>query len=191
MRMAIVLEMCGVAKRYVAGFGDCVASVHVLRSVDLSVSAGEAVAITGSPGTGKSTLLLAAAGLLVPDLGEVRWCGESSRAAAARHASYHFVGTAAGARRPTQRDRPATRIRLIDDPDALGGAGLSRLAHWIRRRCAVGEAIIIGTRNRALARDLAPRVLTLVGGRLNPHLVVAAPRVAEPQRDARIHATGD
>lgn len=178
MRMSSALEMCGVAKRYVAGYGECVGSVHALREIDLAMSFGEAVAVVGPLGSGKSTLLLAAAGLLVPDAGEIRWLGEPTRAAGTRVAVYHFVG---GRHRPA-RTPPAARIHLIDDPDALARAGVSRLARWIDRRCASGEAVLIGTRDRALAHVLAPRVLRLAGGRLHADVVAAVPRVAESRR---------
>jgi putative ABC transport system ATP-binding protein len=49
----------------------------VLTSVDLTVSAGDEIALTGRSGSGKTTLLLALAGLL-PTSGAVRWPGLSA-----------------------------------------------------------------------------------------------------------------
>ncbi len=47
----------------------------ILRAVDLSVQAGEAVVLMGRNGAGKSTLLRHAAGLLAPTRGSVSSCG--------------------------------------------------------------------------------------------------------------------
>jgi len=44
-----------------------------LRGVTMSVGGGEIVAVTGASGSGKSTLLLCLAGILRPDVGEVRF----------------------------------------------------------------------------------------------------------------------
>lgn len=48
----------------------------VLDRVDLTVGAGEIVALLGPSGSGKSTLLRIIAGLEAPDEGAVRWNGE-------------------------------------------------------------------------------------------------------------------
>ena len=52
-------------------FHDGEAELQVLRGVDLSLAAGESVALLGASGNGKSTLLQIAAGLEQPDRGEV------------------------------------------------------------------------------------------------------------------------
>jgi len=176
--MSLALEMCGVAKRYVAGCGGCLASVTVLRRVDLAVRFGETVAVFGPTGAGKSTLLLAAAGLLAPDRGDIRWCGDSSLSAAMRCAMYHF----AAARAEAPRVPPETRLHLVDDPDALAGSGAAHLARWITRRCHAGESVLIGTRCRATANALASRVLALADGALHADATSSTPRVAEATR---------
>jgi len=58
------MQARGLVKRY----GDRVA----LRGIDLSVGAGERVAVIGPNGAGKTTLLSILAGILKPDGGEVR-----------------------------------------------------------------------------------------------------------------------
>ncbi|MFK3778903.1 ABC transporter ATP-binding protein [Agrobacterium sp. NPDC089420] len=51
--------------------GNAAASVHVLKSIDLSIGEGEAVGIVGPSGSGKSTLLMVLAGLERLDSGEI------------------------------------------------------------------------------------------------------------------------
>ncbi len=50
-------------------------ATQALRGANLTVNAGEIVAVMGPSGSGKSTLLHCLAGILVPDSGEVRFSG--------------------------------------------------------------------------------------------------------------------
>jgi len=65
--MTGLLELRQVSKVYGAAPNE----VHALRAVDLSVPAGELVAIMGPSGSGKSTLLTIAGSLEEPSAGEV------------------------------------------------------------------------------------------------------------------------
>ena len=61
--VAPLLELRGVQK----SFGEN----KVLNGVDLSVHSGEAIAVIGPSGTGKSTILRLICGLIAPDAGEL------------------------------------------------------------------------------------------------------------------------
>ena len=84
----IVLSVRNLTKTYRSA-GD---EVAVLRGVNLDISAGERVALTGESGSGKSTLLHLIAGLDAADSGEIRVddisvseLNDSGRAALRRH----------------------------------------------------------------------------------------------------------
>ncbi len=72
-RGPVVLDLKGLAKSYPSEGPP----VRALRGVDLTVEAGEFVAVMGPSGSGKSTMLNLVAGLDRPDAGEVHVAGQS------------------------------------------------------------------------------------------------------------------
>ena len=72
----VALKLTGVVRT----FRQAGAVLEVLRGVDLSIAAGEMIALVGPSGAGKSTLLQIAGVLEAPDDGDVIVGGQSSRA---------------------------------------------------------------------------------------------------------------
>src|SRR3954466_16100343 len=68
-----LIDLQDIRKSY--GGGDA-PEVHVLRGIDLSIHAGEFVAIMGASGSGKSTLMNILGCLDKPTSGEYRFMGE-------------------------------------------------------------------------------------------------------------------
>lgn len=157
--MAIALEARGVNKSYRAGNGSCVASTRVLRDIDLIVHAGDAVGLLGDRGAGKTTLLLCLAGLLGADRGAIRWFGDPTVAAAARHVLYHATRT--DLLRTGVAECP--HVHLVDVPTVPGMS--PDLDDWIELRCLAGDAVILAARSRAMFAP-AMKVFSLSGGRL-------------------------
>lgn len=161
-----VIEMSGVTKAFPDGSG----TRTVLDGVDLSVAAGELVALMGPSGSGKTTLLHLAAGLDRPDGGQVVVGGhylsglDASGLAALRRDTVGYVEqrlnliavlTAAenvmlplelGGARPRE-----ARQAAVAALDAVGLADLAdqdaeRLSGGEQQRVAVARALVGGRR---------------------------------------------
>jgi putative ABC transport system ATP-binding protein len=157
-----VLEMRQVSRTY----GQGAAEVHALRQVDLTVRAGEMVAVMGPSGSGKSTLLTIAGTLEDASSGEVRIGGQDvmkmSRNAKARlrrrSIGYVFqdfnllpgLTAVENVALPLELDgTPARRARVaaLRALDELGLADRSRhfpdqLSGGQRQRVALARAIV-------------------------------------------------
>jgi lipoprotein-releasing system ATP-binding protein len=155
-----VLESIDLHRGYTTGRG----RVDVLRGVDLSVAAGEVIAVLGPSGSGKSTLLHLLAGLDTADGGEVRWSGRrivhTERDVTRRRASHvglvfqhHYLLTELSAlenvtlpariqgRRAERAARDLLAAMGLADRD---DAPLHALSGGERQRVAVARAMVLG-----------------------------------------------
>jgi putative ABC transport system ATP-binding protein len=167
-----VLQMRHVSKTY----GQDAAEVHALNDVDLSVAAGQMVAVMGPSGSGKSTLLTIAGTLEDPTSGEVLIAGtavtEMSRNAKAR-VRRRFIGyvfqdfnllpgltAAENVALPLELDGISARKARLTGLKALDELGLGeragnypdQLSGGERQRVAIARAVV-GDRRLLLADE--------------------------------------
>lgn len=155
--MTVILSLDGVIKRYAAGVPGCSATVEVLRLVHLQVAHGDLIGIIGPRRSGKTTLLLCAAGLLVPDVGRITWFSDDGTARAQGRDDVRYVDA-----RPPLCEfltvRETLRYRtpltppgcegLIDDAlgraalNVLGPVAVGRLTKHFRARVAIATALV-------------------------------------------------
>jgi putative ABC transport system ATP-binding protein len=144
-----MIEIAGLTKAL--GAGD--RAVQILHGIDLSVPAGEFVAIMGPSGSGKSTLLGLMAGLDRPSAGSIKLDGQELRGlgedALARlrgrtlgfvFQSFHLIPTL------TAEENVAVPLELRGDGDArararalLATVGLAERAHHLPGQLSGGE----------------------------------------------------
>ena len=144
----------------------------LFEGFDLSLAAGEAVALTGPNGAGKTSLLRAICGLIRPLGGQIRFDGAAGPVPAedARSRDLHFVGHQDGLKSGrTAWDELLFQVRWTGgSTDAARAAcdrlDLSRLRDLEVRKLSAGQR-----RRLALARLLAsPRRLWLLDEPLAP-----------------------
>ena len=158
-----LLEVHGVTKRFGAGASEA----QVLRGIDLSVQAGEFVALVGPSGSGKSTLLHILGLLQTPSEGTVRLSGLDTSAlddagrARLRRDSLGFVfqfhhlipsltaeenvriplALASGSMRATLRPRALASLRAVG-LEAKADASSRTLSGGEQQRVAVARALV-------------------------------------------------
>ncbi|OLN24760.1 ABC transporter ATP-binding protein YvcR [Desulfovibrio sp. DV] len=140
--------------------------VNILRGVDLTARAGEALAVTGPSGAGKTTLLMLMAGLLAPTSGTVAIAGldlstlnEDGLAAFRRDnvgivfQAFHLVPAMTALENAALPLEFAGRSDAFDRAaEALDAVGLSQRVNHFPAELSGGEQQRV-----ALARALAPR----------------------------------
>lgn len=147
------------------------ARVHVLKSLSLSIAAGETVGLVGPSGSGKSTLLMVMAGLERADRGSVKVAGTElaglDEDALARFRgshvgivfqSFHLIPTM------TALENVAVPLELAGRPDAFPRAAAELEAVGLGGRMRHYPSQLSGGEQQrvAVARALAPEPRILV-----------------------------
>jgi putative ABC transport system ATP-binding protein len=166
--MAELLQLRGIAKAYARGER----RLRVLADLSLTVDSGEVVAVVGSRGEGKTTLLEVAAGIERPDRGTVLFEGTDLTSLSDRERSALLGGPICW----ITRDGPGLRLRVRDSvamplaigrrkrsrhiveaaDDALERVGASACAQRLWSELSNWEQVLVGFARVIVAR---PRLL--------------------------------
>jgi heme exporter protein A len=145
---------------------------RLFEGFDLTLVAGEAVALTGPNGAGKTSLLRVLAGFIAPAAGEIVFAGPEGplEADAARRGGVHLIGHQDGlkpgrtARAELDFQARWTGASAVSAQAAAETLGLARLLDLAVRHLSAGQR-----RRLALARLIAsPRPLWLLDEPLAP-----------------------
>ena len=146
---AVLLELEGVDLFY--------DRVQVLYDVNLRVDKGERIALLGTNGAGKSTILKAASGLLQPAAGTIRWKGDDTTGIAAERLVRMGLGHVPGGRGLFPTLSVEENLRLggyIYEDAARVNEEMERAIHyfpWIGERLRQAAGTLSGGEQQQLA----------------------------------------
>jgi len=160
---AVAVRLADVSRHVAAGSQGCVLRARLLEDISLHVRAGACVGIVGPPGSGKTQLLLCAAGLARVSGGSVEWSGAARDPAERVYASARAL------------ERAQLRVSLI----CLDDADIFVALPFIAEANARGAAILAAARDPFVLACAGALIRELRGGRLAPAGEAPRARVAE------------
>jgi ABC-type lipoprotein export system ATPase subunit len=165
---------------YRTGHGD----VSALRGLDLTVAAGERVAVLGPSGAGKSSLLALCAGFARPSSGKLRVAGTSIEAAGARSLAALRRNELGIVRQHFRRSLPEelTALEIVGLPLRLAGRREIRDAASLLERAGLGARL--DSRPQELSGGEQQRVAVCAALSKRPRVVLADEPTGELDRQA-------
>lgn len=161
-----MIEVCRLGKEFTTPVG----KIKVLRDISLKISAGERVAIVGSSGAGKTTLMHILGGLDHPTSGEVLFEGENLA---------HFKGSALDAFRNRTIGFVFQFHQLLPEFSALENVMMPLLIGGVRRISASERATAI-LQEVGLGHRLTHKPGALSGGE-QQRVAIARALIREPR----------
>ena len=146
-----LLKLTGVGKVF-RGASD----VHAAVDIDLTVRAGQSLAIVGESGSGKSSLLRMALGLLTPDQGTVTFLGHDWATLSQRRRRAQRANIGVVFQEPFESLNPRQRVEeVVAEPLRLHEPGLRRAERRERVAAALAEVGLGEAMLRRLPRELS------------------------------------
>lgn len=189
--------MVALDKSFRAGTSTCFGRVRVLRRLELALWPGEMVALAGTRGSGKTTVLRCAAGLLRPDAGGIHWFG--ARTVPRDDVAFVSVSTAGAALDPpphgTLHARLAAaiergaRLLLVDDLDVVGALERRLILHLLREQRSRDTAALLASSLDIEGHSCASRVVALADGAIVQRRKRSATRIAASSFASRARAS--
>jgi heme exporter protein A len=181
---------------------------HVLRGVHFSVTRGECLQITGSNGTGKTSLLRTVSGLMYAEEGRVLWDGRDVRKdLLGFHADLAYIGHEPplkadltprenlhywiGVRRPVSRDEEDQALHRVG-ADSWSDRPVRTLSAGQKRRVALAGLALMAVPLWLLdepTTNLDTEGQRLVGSLIEEHLAAGGLVVAAIHHDLSVSAT--
>jgi ABC-type cobalamin/Fe3+-siderophores transport system ATPase subunit len=199
------LAITSLSKCFRAGAQGCSALVTVIRDLDLALWPGEIVAIEGERGSGRSTLLACAAGLLHPDAGSIFWFGAR---VPPRDSIAHVSASATRLPRDFEcpRERRGSlytrlhanlgetlsgrpRLLLVDDLPSLAAVECRLVLTLLQHHARSGAAVLFAANGELARAPVVSRALTLTLGTLLQRRKRSAARIAASSPDSRARAS--